>query len=186
MICNHASSILYHSLNTPLEIRGRYQYQQGLALSVYRVRVKINPHLTDTSPVRPCQNFISEFLLLTIMSSLAPLTRCAKSSARLICTTSQRGFHIHSRRKMAATLNSETISKITEKEKEITGRDGPVKGGPTAKAQSHVGQQIDSQTIRAINDGEQKITGGETLKAGPTAEAQSMSTGVRKASKALS
>lgn len=87
---------------------------------------------------------------------------------------------------MAATLNSETISKITEKEKEITGRDGPVKGGPTAKAQSHVGQQIDSQTIRAINDGEQKITGGETLKAGPTAEAQSMSTGVRKASKALS
>ncbi|KAK5045182.1 hypothetical protein LTR84_009515 [Exophiala bonariae] len=77
---------------------------------------------------------------------------------------------------MAATLNSDTISKITEKEKEISGRDGPVRGGPTAKAQSHVGQQIDSKTIRAINEGEQKITGRETLKSGPTAEAQSMAT----------
>lgn len=57
---------------------------------------------------------------------------------------------------MAANLNAENISRITEKEKEITAKDGPVKGGPTAKAQSHVGQQLNSQTIRAINEGEKE------------------------------
>jgi hypothetical protein len=40
---------------------------------------------------------------------------------------------------MAANLNSENISKITQKEKEITGHDGPVRGGPTAQAQRHAG-----------------------------------------------
>lgn len=41
-----------------------------------------------------------------------------------------------------STLNSENISKITDAEKEITNQDQPVKGGPTAQAQSHAGQTI--------------------------------------------
>ena len=36
---------------------------------------------------------------------------------------------------MSTILNSENISKITEKEKELTGEARPVKGGPTAQAQ---------------------------------------------------
>ena len=75
---------------------------------------------------------------------------------------------------MAANLNSENISRITRKEKEITGQDEPVKGGPTAQAQSHVGEPINSQTLHDITEGEKKITGGERIKGGPTAEAQSM------------
>lgn len=41
-----------------------------------------------------------------------------------------------------ASFNSENISKITDAEKSITGQDQPVKGGPTAQAQSHAGQNI--------------------------------------------
>lgn len=57
-------------------------------------------------------------------------------------------------------LNSENISKITEAEKQITGSDQPVKGGPTAQAQSHVGETINSETLSDITKGEKKITGG--------------------------
>jgi hypothetical protein len=83
-------------------------------------------------------------------------------------------FHSQPSFKMAATLNSETISKITEKEKQITGQDEVVKGGPTAQAQSHVGEAIGSQQLHDITEGEKKITGGERIKGGPTAAAQSI------------
>lgn len=86
---------------------------------------------------------------------------------------------LHSRT-MAAQVNSETISKITEKEREITGEARPVKGGPTAQAQKHVGEDLSSQVISDITKGEQKITGGERLKGGPTSTAQSIASGVSK------
>ena len=70
-------------------------------------------------------------------------------------------------------LDSNTISNITEREKGITGQDGPVKGGPTAKAQQHSGEPITSQALHDITDGEKKITGGERVKGGPTSAAQS-------------
>jgi hypothetical protein len=70
-------------------------------------------------------------------------------------------------------LDSSTMRTITEKEKEITGQDKPVQGGPTAKAQQHAGEPITSQTLHDITGGEKKITGGERVKGGPTSAAQS-------------
>ncbi|KAJ4350808.1 hypothetical protein N0V95_004421 [Ascochyta clinopodiicola] len=71
------------------------------------------------------------------------------------------------------TLNSATLHKITEAEKEITGEDRPVKGGPTAKAQQHAKEPITSEVLHDITEGEKKITGGERVKGGPTSQAQS-------------
>lgn len=73
----------------------------------------------------------------------------------------------------SGVLDSSTISKITEKEKELTGQDRPVQGGPTAKAQQHAGENISSQALHDITEGEKKVTGGERVKGGPTAAAQS-------------
>jgi hypothetical protein len=70
-------------------------------------------------------------------------------------------------------LDSSTMRTITEKEKEITGQDGPVPGGPTAKAQQHAGEPITSEALHDITEGEKKITGGERVKGGPTSAAQS-------------
>lgn len=70
-------------------------------------------------------------------------------------------------------LDAATISKITDAEKEITGSDEPAKGGPTAQAQKHVGENIGSDNLHDITEGEKKITGGERLKGGPTSTAQS-------------
>lgn len=70
-------------------------------------------------------------------------------------------------------LDTETMRKITEKEKKITGQDRPVKKGPTAKAQQHAGEPITSEVLSDITAGEKKITGGERVKGGPTSAAQS-------------
>ena len=94
----------------------------------------------------------------------AIVSRRTSSHPRLFTTTPR----------TRTTLNSETISRITEKEKEIIGQDNPVQGGPTAQAQRHVGETINSRTLHDITEGEKKITGGERIKGGPTSEAQSM------------
>ena len=60
-----------------------------------------------------------------------------------------------------------TISKIKAKEKEHTGQDGPVRRGPTAKAQRHAGEPITSQALHDITDSEKKFAGGR-VKGGPT------------------
>ena len=86
---------------------------------------------------------------------------------------------------MAAQANSETISKITEKEKEITGQAQPVKGGPTAQAQKHAGEDLNSAVISDITAGEKEITGGERVKGGPTSAAQSMASQVCNSSSSL-
>ena len=70
-------------------------------------------------------------------------------------------------------IDSSTLSNITAAEKEITGEDGAVKGGPTAQAQKHVHEPITSKALHDITEGEKKITGGERVKGGPTATAQS-------------
>ena len=74
---------------------------------------------------------------------------------------------------MSSTMDSSTISKVTSKEKEITGQDDPVKGGPTAQAQSHAGQPITGDVVHDITEGEKVITGGERIKGGPTSTVQS-------------
>lgn len=70
-------------------------------------------------------------------------------------------------------LDSSTMSKITEKEKKITGADGPARGGPTAQAQKHANEPITSEALHDITEGEKKIAGGERVKGGPTSVAQS-------------
>lgn len=70
-------------------------------------------------------------------------------------------------------LDSDTLHKITEAEKKITGEARPVKGGPTAQAQSHAKEPITSEALHDITEGEKKVTGGERVKGGPTATAQS-------------
>lgn len=74
---------------------------------------------------------------------------------------------------MAATVDSHFISQITHAEKLLTKSDEPVKGGPTAHAQSHAGQQLTSQVVHDITMGEKVITGQDNpVQGGPTAVAQ--------------
>ena len=70
-------------------------------------------------------------------------------------------------------FDSETLSKISEAEKKLTGEPQPVKGGPTAQAQSHAKEPITSQALHDITEGEKMVTGGERVKGGPTSTAQS-------------
>ncbi len=72
-------------------------------------------------------------------------------------------------------LDSQTISAITEKEKQLTGSDDPAKNGPTAQAQKHAGEPLNSATISAITQGEKNVI-GDRVKGGPTATAQSILT----------
>ncbi|KAF3914165.1 hypothetical protein AA313_de0210033 [Arthrobotrys entomopaga] len=77
-------------------------------------------------------------------------------------------------RPLSSHLDSSTISKVTTKEKEITGLDGPVAGGPTAKAQQHANEPITSGVLHDITEGEKVVTGRvRTKKGGPTATVQS-------------
>ena len=69
-------------------------------------------------------------------------------------------------------MDSATISKITAAEKELTGKDGPVKGGQTAQAQKHAGESITSEALHDITEGEKTIA-GERVGGGPTSTAQS-------------
>ncbi|XXH02748.1 hypothetical protein Hte_009133 [Hypoxylon texense] len=73
------------------------------------------------------------------------------------------------------TLNSEAISEITAKEKELTGQDRPVKGGPTAQAQKHANQPITADVISDITQGEKHVTGRSVpISGGPAALTQSL------------
>lgn len=73
----------------------------------------------------------------------------------------------------SGVLDSDTISKITEAEKKLTGSGEPAPGGPTAQAQKHANEPIGSQNLHDITEGEKKVTGGERVKGGPTSTAQS-------------
>lgn len=78
-------------------------------------------------------------------------------------------------RAMAATVDSNFISRITAAEKQITNQDEPVVGGPTAQAQSHANQPLTGQVIHDITMGERKITGlDRPVPSGPTSIAQSI------------
>jgi hypothetical protein len=70
-------------------------------------------------------------------------------------------------------LDSSTISKITDAEKNMTGDDQPAPGGPTARAQQHAGEPITSQALHDITEGEKEVSGGERVRGGPTSVAQS-------------
>ncbi|KAI3390695.1 hypothetical protein diail_8864 [Diaporthe ilicicola] len=73
------------------------------------------------------------------------------------------------------TVESDTISEIIQKEKELTGQDNPVQGGPTAQAQRHVHEELsDGRVVSDIAKGEESIThNGAPVTGGPAATAQS-------------
>ncbi len=82
-----------------------------------------------------------------------------------------------SSRVLALKVDSNFVSQITAAEKKLTNSDEPIKGGPTAQAQSHVGQELDAQVIHDITVGEKVITNSdEPVKGGPTSIAQSIFT----------
>ena len=84
-------------------------------------------------------------------------------------------LHTSAARAAAANLNPNTISAITEREKLITGEDGPVTGGPTAQAQKHAGQQLTQAIISDIMKGEQTLTGlNGPISGGPASLVQRM------------
>lgn len=79
------------------------------------------------------------------------------------------------------TVESETISDITQREKELTGQADPMKGGPTAQAQRHVHDKIsDGSVVSDIAKGEEAIThNGAPVAGGPAAAAQSQAAQAR-------
>lgn len=57
------------------------------------------------------------------------------------------------------TVNSDFISEVTRKEKDLTHQANPVKGGPTAQAQKHAGDKLsDGHVVSDIAKGEENIT----------------------------
>jgi len=79
----------------------------------------------------------------------------------------------------ASQIDAATVSRITEQEKKLTGLDGPVKGGPTARAQAHAtrGRTLDGAAVSDIAQGERHLTGADApMTGGPAAQAQHMAT----------
>ncbi|KAI8966420.1 hypothetical protein F5Y11DRAFT_365237 [Daldinia sp. FL1419] len=73
------------------------------------------------------------------------------------------------------TLNSQSISEITAKEKELTGQDRPIAGGPAAQAQKHANEPLSSDVVSDVAQGEKKVTGRDApVSGGPAALAQSI------------
>lgn len=72
------------------------------------------------------------------------------------------------------TVESDVISEVNKKEKELTGQPDPVKGGPTAQAQSHVHEKLSGGSVVSdVAKGEDSIThNGAPVAGGPAATAQ--------------
>lgn len=79
------------------------------------------------------------------------------------------------------TVESDVISDITQREKDLTGQVDPVKGGPTAQAQRHVHEKLaDGSVVSDIARGEEAIThNGAPVAGGPAAAAQSQAAQAR-------
>lgn len=83
------------------------------------------------------------------------------------------------------TVESDVISDITQREKDLTGQVNPVKGGPTAQAQRHVHEKLsDASVVSDIGKGEEAIThNGAPVAGGPAAAAQSQAMKARNEAK---
>ncbi|KXJ90881.1 hypothetical protein Micbo1qcDRAFT_175887 [Microdochium bolleyi] len=74
-----------------------------------------------------------------------------------------------------ANVNVDIISAITDRERQITGEDGPAADGPTARAQRHVGKPLTQVVISDIIQGERALTGRSgPVPEGPAAMLQKM------------
>ncbi|CBY00649.1 hypothetical protein IAQ61_011561 [Plenodomus lingam] len=97
--------------------------------------------------------------------------RTTRTFSTLRCTATRK---FTTTRLLALKVDSNFISQITAAEKALTNSDEPVKGGPTAKAQSHVGQELSAAIVSDITAGEKVITNSdEPVQGGPTSVAQS-------------
>ncbi|KAK6362320.1 hypothetical protein TWF730_006015 [Orbilia blumenaviensis] len=99
---------------------------------------------------------------------ISPLMHC-----KLGTSTINQRYQSKTYQHFSTRIDSSILSKITAKEKESTHQDGPVAGGPTARAQQHFGEPITSKVLSDITAGEKTVTGGERLKRGATATVQS-------------
>lgn len=112
------------------------------------------------------RSFITRALKLSSASVSRPI-----ASQRVPCPSSVR--------MASSNLNSNTISEVTAREKELTGEAQPVKGGPTAQAQKHAKESLSGAAISDITAGEKRVTGEDSpVPGGPTAFAQSQATTV--------
>lgn len=75
----------------------------------------------------------------------------------------------------ATTITSEILSKVAAAERKITKSTSDlVAGGPTAMAQKHSGENIDSKVLHDITEGEKHVTHqARPIAGGPTAVVQS-------------
>lgn len=117
----------------------------------------------------------SRVLFNSISSASRP-----KTPTRSNITTKQpclaSSFHTSSTVNRAQrTLDSQTISEITQKESEITHQSEPVKGGPTAQAQKHANEAISNPNVVSdIVKGETNITQNDApIAGGPAAKVMS-------------
>lgn len=105
----------------------------------------------------------------------AKLITASRIATPIVSKTFQSRTFVSTARSMAATVDSNFISRITAAEKTLTNEERPVAGGPTAAAQSHAKQPLTSQVIHEITMGERKITGFDgPVASGPTSIAQSI------------
>lgn len=77
---------------------------------------------------------------------------------------------------MAAHIDAGLVSDITCKEKQLTGENYPVKGGPTAQAQKHFGDEVDGRIVADVTKAKRKISDHPEgpVKGGPAALVQSV------------
>jgi hypothetical protein len=61
--------------------------------------------------------------------------------------------------KMSHIIDSQLLSQITDAEKKITKKDGPVPRGPTARVQSNVHKELTAEIIREVTEAEKALTG---------------------------
>lgn len=151
--------------NEPITRQALHDITEGEKKITGGERVKGGPTSTAQSILSKVYAILSNDAFPTFL-----ITKSTQSNPNQSSQSSQTSSTSQS---PTGTLNSSTISKITEKEKQITGSDEPVKGGPTAQAQKHANQPITSEALHDITEGEKKITGGERVKGGPTSAAQS-------------
>ncbi|KAF1824969.1 uncharacterized protein K489DRAFT_377505 [Dissoconium aciculare CBS 342.82] len=60
---------------------------------------------------------------------------------------------------MSYIIDSQLLSQVTDAEKRITKKDGPVSQGPTARVQSHVHKELTAEIIREVTEAEKALTG---------------------------
>jgi hypothetical protein len=85
-------------------------------------------------------------------TQITPRTPFLKQTINDLSNHSTRSFSLTAT--MAIKVDASFISQITAAEKQLTGSDEPVKGGPTAMAQKHVGQNLTAHVVHDITAGE--------------------------------